>query len=120
MPEHNKEALLRKQGWDVEGTVVQENPVQSEELTREEVNELKQKLDRVANVFERYNNYLVQNIEVLGINELCSEIDKTMMLLSLMQKPYSRAIIVHLLQEDYIDVQDIQDIINRTAPTRTP
>ena len=91
-----------------------------EELTREEINELKQKLDRVANVFEKCNSFSMQDMEVLGINEVINEIDKTMMISHLMKNAYSRAIIVHLLQEDYITVQDIQDVINRTAPTRTP
>ena len=92
----------------------------SEELTREEVNDLKQKLDRLTNTLEKCNNFSVRDMEVLGINEVINEIDKTMMILHLMQRPYSIAIIVHLLQEDYINVQDIQDVINKTAPTRTP
>ena len=92
-----------------------------EELTRKEIDDLIQKLNRIADAFEKYSNSPVQNIEALGINELIDEIDKIMSISSPgIQFSFSRAIVVHLLQEEYITFNDVQDLINRASPTRTP
>ena len=93
------------------------------ELTvHEEISEMKGKLDKISERFKEGNNKSpVQPVKALGINRLIDEIDKLMSISSTgMQFSFSRSIIVHLLQEDYIISNDVQDLINRVSPTRTP
>ena len=94
----------------------------SELTVHEEISEMQRKLDKISEKFKDGNsNSPVQPVKALGINRLIDEIDKLMSISSTgMQFSFSRSIIVHLLQEDYIISNDVQDLINRVSPTRTP
>ena len=63
----------------------------------------------------------LNKVHEIGINDLIDNINVIMSSVSyVMKNSYARAIIVHLLQEDYTTYNDIQDILNKIAPTRTP
>ena len=62
----------------------------------------------------------LNKVHKIGINDLIDNINITMSSVSDgMKNTYARALIFHLLQEGYTSNNDIQDIINRVAPTRT-